>query len=298
MPNLKSFAEKARFGALHVRRLAGFGPKPPVHDAEQAERAASVRLATPDTTHFSQAYCLNCGAVLVTPHCGDCGQARARRFDLMAVGSLAWASARQFEMSLVQGFLAVLKAPGTVAREFVLGARKRHVHPLTLLLTAIGLMLLVATQSRYLDTRDAQLTKAMELVRAYGNWSFSLGIVAILAATQSVLRWRQPFNITEHLVLGVYTHFLIICASALNLLPTLIWRDAAFLAAHKASSAWYMDGVEALLLMITCQQFFLLEWRKHWWRLVLAAAVFVIVKTALLRLYAVAIVKLVLAQLA
>jgi hypothetical protein len=172
------------------------------------------------------------------------------------------------------------------------------VHPLKLLLIAIGVLLLVLARTNALAAQDANLGKAMELVRSYANWSFSLGIVAIVLASQAVLRWRQPFNLTEHLVLGVYTHFLVIVANIANQLPLLLVRAPAFLARHKAWSAWPMDAVEALIVMAVFRQFFALSWRADAPRLLLAAIAFVASKSVLLKLFAIAVVKIVLAQLA
>ena len=248
--------------------------------------------------HFAAPTCHNCGAALATADCGACGQKRARRLDFGAVRSEAWQSYRLFELSLVKGVLRFVRAPGAVAREFVLGARAKHIHPLKLLLMAIGVLLLVLARTTYLDSQDATINKAMELVRSYANWSFSLGIVAIVVASMSVLRWRQPFNLTEHLVLGVYTHFLVIVLSIANQLPLLVLRAPAFLAAHRQWSAWPMDVLEAGLVAIVFRQFFQLSWRRDGWRLLLAALVFVALKTALLKLFARLLVKIVLAQLA
>jgi hypothetical protein len=182
-------------------------------------------------SHFDAPVCHNCGAALATAYCGACGQKRAQRLDFGAVRSEAWQSYRLFEMSLVKGTLRFLRAPGLVAREFVLGARAKHIHPLKLLLVAIGLLLLVLARTNAMTSQHAQLSHAMELVRSYANWSFSLGILAIVGASWTVLRWRQPFNLTEHLVLGVYTHFLVIVATLVNRLPLLVWRSSDFVAA-------------------------------------------------------------------
>jgi len=255
-------------------------------------------LTRPNAAHFAAPQCHNCGAALAAAYCGGCGQKRARRLGLAAVGSEAWQSYRLFELSLVRAALHLLRAPGAVAREFVLGARARHVHPLKLLLVAIGVLLLVLARTNAIEARDANLGKAMELVRSYANWSFSLGIVAIVGASQAVLRWRQPFNLTEHLVLGVYAHFVVIVANIANRLPLLVIRAPAFLAWHKQWSAWPMDAVEAALVAFAFAQFFQLSWRRDAWRLLLAAAVFVALKTALLKLFAMVVVKIVLAQLA
>lgn len=260
--------------------------------------APASRPVEPSVAYFAAPLCRNCGAELATPYCGRCGQKRAQRLDLGAVRAEAWQSYRVFEFGLVRAAWRLARAPGDIAREFVLGARAKHVHPLKLLLIAIGVQLLVLAQTHHLDTRDANLSRVMELVRAYANWSFSLGIFAIVGASLLVLRWRRAYNLTEHLVLGVYVHFLIIVANIVNQLPVLVFRDPAFLAAHKQWSAWPMDAIEALIMLFAFRQFFQLDLKRDAWRLLLAAAVFIGLKYLLVRLYSYALVKLVLAQLA
>jgi hypothetical protein len=260
--------------------------------------ATTSSVPRPDAAHFAAPVCHNCGAALASAFCGACGQKRAQRLDFAAVRSEAWQSYRLFELSIVKGALRMLRMPGVVAREFVLGARAKHVHPLKLLLIAIGLLLLVLARTDALASQEAHVSHARELVRAYANWSFSLGILAIVGASVAVLRWRQPFNLTEHLVLGVYTHFLVIVANLVNRLPLLVWRAPEFVALHKLWSAWPMDVVEALVVVCVFRQFFQLSWRRDGWRLLLVALVFIAFKAALLKLFGKVLAKIVLAQLA
>jgi hypothetical protein len=252
----------------------------------------------PERAHFDAATCRNCGAALATPFCGQCGQKRAGRLGVRSVGEEAWQSWRWFEMSLLKGALRMLRAPGTVAREFVLGARTRHVHPLKLLAAAIAVLLLVLGRARYLDSANRHVNQAMELVRSYANWSFSLGIVAIALASLLAFHRRGGFNRVEHLVLAAYTHFLIICASIANLLPTLWIRSPEFLVAHKRAAAAYMGAIEVAIVMLAFAQFFRIDWRRDAWRLALAAFIFLAAKWALMRLYAWLLVKFVLAHAA
>jgi len=96
-----------------------------------------------DDAHFKAQVCRNCGAARGTPHCGACGQQAAARFGAQDVWLEFWQSRRWFEMPLLRAALRLLRAPGLVAREYVLGARKRHVHPLKLLLFAVALLVLL-----------------------------------------------------------------------------------------------------------------------------------------------------------
>lgn len=255
-------------------------------------------LPPPDAAHFAAARCHNCGSALTTAYCGGCGQARARRFGLRAVGGEAWQSWRLFEWDVLRSAWRLATQPGVVARDYVLGARKRHVHPLKLLLFAIGLLLVVLARSNYLEASNGRANAVMELVRSWSNWSFSLGILAILASSWIVFRRRGGYNLAEHLVLAVYCHFLVICVSVLNKLPTLLWPSPEFLAMHKAATVWFMDGAGMLILALAFSQFFGLAWRRDALRLLTALFVFVGLKWLLLRLYALLIVQIVLARAA
>lgn len=270
------------------------GPDVPLCQTVPAGPPASER---PDAAHFDAAVCRNCNAILATAYCGLCGQKRARRLGVRSIGAEAWNSWRWFEMSLVRGALRMLRSPGTVAREYVLGARTRHVHPLKLLVAAIGVLLLVLGRSRYLDSSNQHVSQAMALVRSYANWSFSLGIVAIALASMLAFRGRG-YNRVEHLVLAAYTHVVVIGASIVNLLPTLVWRAPEFLQAHKRAAATCMGVLEVLIVLFAFAQFFRVDWRRDAWRLALAAVVFFAGKWALMRLYAWLLVKFVLAQAA
>ena len=244
---------------------------------------------TAPASHFAAPVCRNCGHELRTPFCPACGQQKAKRFDLAAVRSEAWQGWRVFEWETLRGALRLARQPGTVAREYVLGARKKHVHPLKLLLVAIGLLLLVRAYTPYDSSSRAGMSQVLDLVREYGKWSFSLGIVAILAASWLALRGRGAFNATEHLVLAVYVHFLVILASTLNLLPLLV-------VGREAVPGAVMHAVEAAIVVIAFRQFFQLEWRRDAVRLLAAGALFASLKWLLVLAYAQAVVRIVLSQ--
>lgn len=243
--------------------------------------------------HFLEPVCRNCGAALSTPFCAQCGQARARRFDLRAVGSEAWQGWRAFEWETVRAALRLIRRPGEVAREYVLGARRKHVHPLKLLLVAIGLLLVVQAHSGYFAAaRDARVGRALALALEYGRWSFSLGLLAVFASSMLVLRRRAGFNATEHLVLAVYVQFLVLLAGIANLLPTL---GAAVPAWHRAGSAWWMGAVEGAIVAFSFGQFFALG-RRELLRLAGALALFLFLKWLLVWAYSRALVAVVLSQ--
>lgn len=248
-------------------------------------------------SYFDAAICRNCNAPLTTKFCSQCGQKKAGRFGAANLRDEAWEKLRWFEADMAKAALRVSLMPGAVARDYVLGARKAHVHPLKLLLAAIVILLVVIAQADYLRTSDPTLSKAVVLVQSYSKWSFSLGILAILIASNVVFWARQGFNFVEHLVLATYTQFVVIVANILNMSPLLIHTSPELVKQHQAVSAYYMDWVEAGIVLLAFGQFFAVDWRRQWWWPMLGAAVFYLTKEGLLYLYARAVIRIVLSQL-
>lgn len=252
----------------------------------------------PSAGYFAAAVCRNCAATLHGPHCSQCGQKKAARIGTASLRTEIWEKLRVFEFDQLQSALRLVTGPGRVAREYVLGVRKRHTHPLKLLLLAIAVLLLVLAQTRYLHSSNVQVSRIMETVRKYAEWSFSLGLAAIWLASLAGFRRCRGYNATEHLVLALYAHFLIILANIANQLPLLLLRSPAWLTWHKHWSGWYMDAAELGIVLLALSQFFLVDLRRHWWRLMLAGAAFVVAKKLLLYFYAWLLVKLILARAA
>lgn len=246
---------------------------------------------------FDAAVCRNCGETLRTAYCEACGQKKAARFGVKNLRDEAWERLRWFEGDMVKAAANVAFRPGTVARAYVLGERKSHVHPLKLLLAAIVILLVVIAQTEYLGTDDATLSKAVALVQSYSKWSFSLGIVAILIASNLVFWSRQSFNFVEHLVLATYVQFVILAANILNMSPLLIHSTPDMVKAHREFASYYMNWVEAGIVFLAFGQFFAIDWRRQWWWPAIGAAVFYLAKEGLLYLYARAVIRIVMAQL-
>ncbi len=238
-----------------------------------------------DDAHFEAALCRNCGVERHAAHCGVCGQKAVARFSLRDVGDEVWQSWRLFELSFLHSALRLARAPGLVAREYVLGARKRHVHPLKLLLFAVALLVVLLDRTGYLTAGQTQLSGQMQLVADWARWSFSLGLFAVLAATLAVFRKRLGYNLVEHLVLSVYVQFVSIAANALNLLPLLFLDAARWAVPWRQASAYYMTPLELAVVAIACKQFFRLDWRRDVWRIAAVLALFFLTKKALLFAY-------------
>lgn len=249
-----------------------------------------------DPAWFDAAACCNCGASVSTPFCGQCGQKAAKRLIWRDIGRESWERIRLFELQSATTLRRLVLSPGRVARDYVLGRRTAYMHPLKLLLVLVAVLVLMLAANRYFGVylaRDRDVDRMAQRVLAYANWSFSLGIVAIFVASWTVFRRRLGYNAIEHGVLAVYCQSIILAAIIVNLLPTLIWRDAGFVLAHKAASQYYVPALKLLLVCAAYTQFFLLDLRREWPRLLLAGLVYVVLNLILLRLYAYAILWLV-----
>lgn len=257
-----------------------------------------------DDVYFEAAVCRNCGNPLDTPFCGACGQKKARRLKLRDLRRETWEHWRLFEITTARTVWRLVIHPGYVAREYVMGRRKDHMHPLKLLVFMVALLVLMLNRNRFFSALgsgagaggDARLQRMADLVMGYANWSFSLGIIAIFLGGYAVFRNRLGYNVVEHAVLAVYCQILVIAAILLNLLPTMFWTAPAFLAEHKRLSAQYLYAVKVLVVAVGYRQFFLVHLRREWGRLLAAVLIYMAVSWVLLRLYSWLILQVVHAQ--
>lgn len=246
---------------------------------------------------FDDPICRNCGEMLTDQYCHACGQKKAQRLGSVNLRDEVWEKLRWFEADMAKSAFRVMMKPGCVARDYVLGRRKSHTHPLKLLLAAIVLLLLLIAQTDYLGTQDERLSKAVSMVQSWSKWSFSLGILAVLIASNIVFWKRQGFNFIEHLVLAIYTHFVIIVANIINLSPLLFHSTAELVKSHRFYTGYYMPFVEIGIVFFAFGQFFAIDWRQQWWWPAIGAGMFYLVKEGLFYLYARAVIRIVVAQL-
>jgi len=251
-----------------------------------------------DSVWFDAPICRNCGAALGTPYCCACGQKAAKRFVWRDLGKESWERLRLFEFRSVRTLARLAHSPGTVARAYVMGRRSVHMHPLTLLIALVAILVLMLAANRYFghyrfSGSNGDVDRMAERVMAYANWSFSLGIFAIFLGSWTVFQRRLGYNVIEHAVLAVYIQNLILAVIIVNLLPTLIWRSPEFILWHKAASQYYVPAIKLLIVATGYKQFFLLRLRSDWPRLLSACLIYAALSWALLRVYAFAILWLV-----
>ena len=245
-----------------------------------------------EDAYFDAPVCRNCAAPLQTSHCGQCGQKRANRLRWRDLRQETWQHWRLFEITSARTLWRLITSPGYVAREYVMGRRKDHMHPLKLLLIMVALMLVVLNYNdffghySYSGRQDPQMQRMAELVKGYANWSFSTGFFAVFTASWLVYRNRLGYNAMEHAVLAVYTQIMLMAAVMLSLLPTLVWSSPAFVTQYTDVSKWVNYVIKALIVGVAFKQFFLVDLKQEWPRLAAAVLIYAATSLALLRFYA------------
>lgn len=264
-------------------------PAPPHAPRDTAEPRQPVLI---EDAYFQAPVCRNCAALLHAAYCSICGQKKARRFAWRDLHQETWQRWRLFELSTASTLWRLVSSPGSVARDYVMGMRKRHMHPLKLLLVMVALLVLALNRNRFFayfshsDRADAQVNQMAALVQSYANWSFTLGILAIWAGSFLVYRRSLGYNAIEHAVLAVYCQILIIAVILINLLPTLVWNSPDFIRDYKAASATYLYAIKVAIVGIAYKQFLLVDVRRGWLRLVAAVLAYMIISWGLLRVFA------------
>jgi hypothetical protein len=268
-----------------------------IREAKGASHAPMPEVVV-EAGWFEVPLCRNCDAPLTTPYCSQCGQKAAKRFVWKDIGLETWDRVRLFEIAQARTVVRLVLSPGRVAREFVLGRRSAHMHPLKLMIALVAALVLILAANRYFGHyafagQNADVDRMAQRVMAYANWSFSLGIVAIFLGSWTVFGRRLGYNAIEHGVLSIFCQNIILAAIIINLLPTLIWRSPEFILWHKAASQYYLYAVKLLVVGAAYRQFFLLDFKADWPKLLLACLIYVGASWVLLRVYALAILWLV-----
>lgn len=154
------------------------------------------------------ASCLNCGIALDegTRFCPACGQKTAtHRLTLHDIGHDAWHALTHTDHSVLGLVKALLLRPGLVAREYVLGRRKRYFSPFAFLVIATGLVVLVNLATGIGGFGDPKIHPGP--VGRFLNKHLNLFVLAqvpVLALWSRLLFLRSGMNLAENLVLAAY----------------------------------------------------------------------------------------------
>jgi len=108
--------------------------------AELVDFLTEVRAQ--EGTPSAPAACLNCGAVWSGAYCATCGQERVGRITLGSFAHEVTGQLVEVDRGLLHTFIAMLRRPGAMIREYLQGRRREYTSPVTFVLIASGLSLL------------------------------------------------------------------------------------------------------------------------------------------------------------
>jgi hypothetical protein len=152
--------------------------------------------------------CLNCDAVFAPPErfCAHCGQ----RTDTtrLSFGDIARELMHSF-VNVERGPLvfawALLRRPGSVAREYVAGKRRRHYGPFATLAVLVGLTALVVNVSGFqILSHDGLPAAPTDLLQHHFNLLLLAQLPLLGGACALVFRSAR-LTWPEHMVLAAYT---------------------------------------------------------------------------------------------
>jgi hypothetical protein len=229
---------------------------------------------------LEQKLCRNCGAMLTTAYRGGCGQKAAKRLVWRDLRNESWDRLRLFEAPSMRTLGRLIVSPGTVVRDYVLGRRAIHMHPLKLLVATVAVLVVMLAPSSIPASTPG--SAAMPSSNAWRSrcWPIRTGASRLgswpsLPRHGSCFRRFLDYDAIELAVLAVYCQSVILAVVIVNL-PTAIWRSPEFVLAHKAASQHLVPVLKTLLVAVACRQSVLLRLRRDWSRLFLACILFVL----------------------
>lgn len=152
--------------------------------------------------------CLECGLELQSDHrfCCRCGQRTdLERLTLGEIGHEFVHALVHADRSVAALLRSLLLRPGVVAREYVLGKRRRYFGPFATLVILLGVATLLSELVGFESiTSDARLNALQNFINRHVNVVVFLQ-VPLLALLCWLLFRRDRFNLAEHTVLVAYT---------------------------------------------------------------------------------------------
>ena len=160
------------------------------------------------TNSLPERRCLECGLELQADQrfCCRCGQRTdLERLTLGEIGHEFVHALVHADRSAAALLRSLLLRPGVVAREYVLGKRRRYFGPFATLVILLGVATLLSELVGFESiTSDAQLNALQNFINRHVNVVVFLQ-VPLLALLCSLLFRRDRFNLAEHTVLVAYT---------------------------------------------------------------------------------------------
>jgi len=187
---------------------------------------------------MTQLRCLNCDAPIVMParfcpHCGQRTDADRLRF-IDVVRDLMHSFVNVERGPLVFAW-ALLTRPGTVAREYVEGKRRRHYGPFATLAVIVGVTALAVNMSGFqVLAHDWLPAGPANLLQQHFNLLL-LAQLPLLGGVCALVFRRASLTLAEHMVLVAYALSMRAAVVALSV-------PVAFLTASTAPGLWQVVG--------------------------------------------------------
>ena len=168
-------------------------------------------------------YCRNCdaGVALGQSYCGACGQKCGfHRLTVREIGHDLVHALVHVDRSALSLLRMLLAQPGTVARDYVQGKRRRYFGPFSFLAVVVAAASAVDVLTGFRPIYSSNPNAMISFLQSHMNL-LVFAEVPLLAAVSRLLDLRGPFNLAEHLVLAAYTASLRIIVAMLVLIP--VW---------------------------------------------------------------------------
>ena len=151
--------------------------------------------------------CRNCGAPISPSHeyCGVCGQKRiSGRITLQEVARDLLHALTRVDRSVLSLMSQLLARPGTVARDFVDGRRRRYFGPFSFFVVCVAAGAAAISLSGFPVVTTNQPNLIAAFLQAHSNLVY-FNPVPLLAAACRIVFAPDRLHFAEHLVLVAYT---------------------------------------------------------------------------------------------
>ncbi|WP_374438417.1 DUF3667 domain-containing protein [Inhella sp.] len=174
--------------------------------------------------------CLNCGAPLSAPYCGQCGQSGAvHPYSIAGLLHDIPHAVFHLDRGLWPTLLGLLRAPGETVRNYLDGQRVRYFNPLTLLVLCVGLYVACYSRADFLPLISRMTGTRLQaagldpLQWATRFMSLLLLVIVPLQAWGNWLFFRRGRrNLAEHMVAIAFVNALTTLLMVIPLFP-LLW---------------------------------------------------------------------------
>ncbi len=231
--------------------------------------------------------CRNCDADVALGHayCGICGQKYAtERLTLHEIGHDLLHALLHVDRSALSLVQMLLVRPGTVARSYVQGKRKRYFGPFSFLVIVVAGASAVIALTGFSVVSTNRANVVADFLQGHINLVM-FAELPLLAAFSRLFDVRSCFNFAEHLVLAAYTSSIRVLLATLIVIP--FW--SIFHPSNPAAVALVSMAIWALYFGFAESQFLPgsrgLSWCKGFFAAVLAAVSIQVVLTLVALLF-------------